>query len=207
VIGAGSPDRRAVALVFEVGEGADDAAPAFLATLRAQRVRATFAVTGRWAEAHRDLLISIAADGHQIVNGTYDGASFTGTSTGTPPLSPSQRALELSRAEVSVYHFTQRSTRPYFFPPYGDVDGAVLRDAAAAGYTRAIVPALDSRVWRAEAPADLDVRAVAAAHPGAIFLLHIDDQSPDADALAGIIDGLRGAGYALETVDELVAPP
>jgi peptidoglycan/xylan/chitin deacetylase (PgdA/CDA1 family) len=88
-----------------------------LETLRREGVRATFAVRGLWAEEHRDLLLAITSAGHDVINATYHGESFTGASTGTPPLTAEQRALELSRTEVTVYHLSQRSTRPYFRPP------------------------------------------------------------------------------------------
>jgi peptidoglycan/xylan/chitin deacetylase (PgdA/CDA1 family) len=199
----GNPNRRAVALTFDAGADAGNTA-VILETLRAEGIRASFGVTGKWAEANRDLLISIAADGHQLINHPYDHASFTGLSTSEPPLTPEERALELSRTEVSVYHFTQRSTRPYFRPPYGDIDGSVLRDAAASGYPRIIMWTVDSLGWNgATADAIVD-RCLAQAVPGAIYVMHVGSESQDAAALPRVIAGLRAAGYTFETVDEIV---
>lgn len=130
-----------VALTFETGRDAGGVA-GILAILRRENVRASFAVTGLWAEAHPALLNAIAADGHTIINGTYSGRSFTGVSTGTPALTRDERLLELQRTETTVYRLTNRSTRPLFFPPWGDVDDSVLLDARAAGYAAALVPAL-----------------------------------------------------------------
>lgn len=202
VLTRGDPARRAVALTFDTGADAGSTA-SILATLRAAGVRATFSVTGRWAEANRDLLMSTAADGHQVINGTYDGASFTGAATGEPPLTAAERALELSRTEVSVYHFTQRSTRPYWRPPYGDLDPGALRDAAAAGYPRAVLWTVDSLGWQGADADAIVARCVALAAPGAIYVMHVGAASADAAALPRVIDGLRAAGYGFATVDEL----
>jgi peptidoglycan/xylan/chitin deacetylase (PgdA/CDA1 family) len=203
VIYRGNPSRRAVALTFDAGAGAGNTA-VILETLRTEGIRASFGVTGKWAEANRDLLNSIAADGHQIINHTYDHASFTGLSTGNPPLTPEERALELSRTEVSVYHFTQRSTRPYFRPPYGDIDDSVLRDAAADGYNRVIMWTVDTLGWNGATGDAIVERCLAQAVPGAIYVMHVGSESQDAAALPRVIAGLRAAGYTFETVDEIV---
>lgn len=204
VVYRGDPGRRTVALTFDAGSDAGFTA-GILDTLRSEGIRATFSVTGLWAEQNRDLLLAIAAGGHQIINHTYDHASFTGLSTGAAPLTAAERALELSRTETTVYHLTQRSTRPYFRPPYGDIDAGVERDAAAAGYGTIVMWTVDSLGWNG-APADAIVeRCLVQAAPGAIYVLHVGSESQDAVALPRVIAGLRAAGYGFATVEELLA--
>lgn len=197
---------RVVALVFDLGDDAGHTAE-ILDVLRREHVRATFIVTGYWAEQHHELLLAMTASGHQIVNGTYHGTSFTGASTGTLPLTAGERTLELSRTEVTVYHLTQRSTRPYWHPPYGDIDAGGQRDAAAAGYPIAVMPAFDTAAAGDLSADAIAARTVAEAAPGAIVLMHAASASQDAAALQAISAGLRAAGYAFATIaDEISAP-
>jgi peptidoglycan/xylan/chitin deacetylase (PgdA/CDA1 family) len=192
-----------VALTFDAGSDAGFTA-AILDTLRREGIRASFSVTGLWAERNRDLLLAIAADGHTLVNHSYDHASFTGLSTGQPPLTAEERALELSRTETTVYHLTQRTTRPFFRPPYGDIDPGVLRDVAANGYSTVLMWTVDSRGW-AGASADAIVeRCLSLAEPGAIYVMHVGSESQDGPALPRVIAGLRAAGYTFGTVEDVL---
>ncbi len=205
VIYRGPATRRAVALTFDAGADVRYTAD-ILRTLRENGVRATFGVTGIWAEQNRDLLFAIAADGHQIINHTYDHRSFTGASTGEPPLTPEERALELSRAEVTVYRYTSRSTKPYFRPPYGDIDDSVLRDAAANRYDTVVMWTVDTLGWDGATAEQILQRAVELAEPGAIYVMHVGSVSQDALALRAIISALRADGYDFETIHELLTP-
>jgi peptidoglycan/xylan/chitin deacetylase (PgdA/CDA1 family) len=205
VVYRGNASRRMVALTFDAGSDAGSTAE-ILGILRREGIRATFSVTGLWAEQNRDLLLAIAAAGHEIINHSYDHASFTGASTGAAPLTPDQRALELSRTEVTVYHLSQRSTRPYFRPPYGDIDDSVRRDAAADGYGTIVMWTVDTLGWNhATADAIVD-RALSNAEPGAIYVMHVGSESQDAAALPRIIDGLRAQGYAFGAIEDVLAP-
>lgn len=204
IVTRGDPARRMVALTFDTDAGAGHVAE-ILAVLRREGVRATFAVHGRWAEEHRDLLLAITSAGHDVINATYHSESFTGASTGAPPLTAEQRALELSRTEVTVYHLSQRSTRPYFRPPYGDIDASVQGDAADAGYGTIVMWTFDTGAAGRATPSALAERVIAAAAPGAIFALHAGGGSQDAEALPAIISGLRAEGYAFGTVADLLA--
>jgi len=205
IVSHGNASRRMVALTFDAGSDVGYTGE-ILDVLHREGVRATFSVTGLWAERNRDLLLAIAAAGHQIINHTYDHASFTGVSTNTAPLTRDQRALELSRTEVTVYHLSGRSTRPYFRPPYGDVDASVQRDAAAAGYSTIVMWSIDTLGWN-HATADAIVeRSLARAEPGAIYVMHVGSESQDAAALPRIIDGLRVQGYTFGALDDVLAP-
>jgi len=206
ILARGDPSRRVVALTFDAGSDGGFTRE-ILATLSAERVRATFSVTGAWAEANVGLLLSIAAEGHELINHSYSHRSFTGRSTGSAPLSADERRLELSRVETTVFRLTSRSTRPYFRPPYGDVDASVQRDAAAAGYGVIVMWTIDSLGWNGASADAIVERVLGMAEPGAIVIMHVGSDSDDAAALQRVIDGLRGAGYGFVTIDEMVAAP
>ncbi len=192
-----------VALTFDAGSDAGYTAQ-ILETLRAEGVRASFGVTGKWAEANHDLLLAIAAGGHEFINHTYDHASFTGLSTGQVPLGTEQRALELSRTETTIYHLTGRSTRPYFRPPYGDLDQSVLTDVARDGYPTVVMWSVDTLGWKGATVDEIVQRCLAQAAPGAIYVMHVGSQSQDGPALQRVIEGLRAAGYGLGAVSEVI---
>lgn len=192
IVSHGDPSRRAVALTFDVNNTTDPGhTTEMLRILRENNVRATFSLTGRWAEQNRDLLFSIAADGHQIINGTYDGRSFLGP----PPLTTAERRRALFRTETTVYRYTSRTTKPYARPPYGDIDATTAADVAAEGYTTIVLWTVDS----------IAGQMIESASPGAIYRLHTS-RAEDAAALPPLISGLRDQGYALETIDDILSP-
>jgi len=205
VIYRGNATRRMVALTFDAGSDAGFTAQ-ILETLGTEGVRASFALTGRWVEANRDLTLAIAADGHRLINHTYDHASFTGRSTDSAPLTAGERSLELSRTETTIYHLTGRSTLPYFRPPYGDIDASVQADVARDGYSAIVMWTVDTLGWQGASADAIVARSLAAAEPGAIYVLHVGAQSQDAAALPRIIDGLRAAGYTFGSIDDVLAP-
>jgi peptidoglycan/xylan/chitin deacetylase (PgdA/CDA1 family) len=196
--------RREIALTFDAGVDGNtnpESAAEILRVLREHDVRATFSLTGLWAETNRDLLFTIAADGHQIINGTYTGEPWVPVIGGTAPMPASQRKLALSRTEVTVYRYTSRSTIPYARPP-GEIDDSVRRDAAANGYDTIVLSSV--HFTPLELQVGLTQAIVDAAKPGAIVSLGVSDA--EAQQLGGIIDALRDDGYELVTVDSLLAP-
>lgn len=203
VVERGNPARRAVALTFDAG--ADRGyAEYILDVLKEQGVRATFGMTGLWAERNPDLVQRMAAEGHRLMNHSYDHSSFTGRSTGRRPLTTEERWAQLDRTEQVIVELTGQSTRPLFRAPYGDTDAGVLRDIAARGYAYNVLWTVDSRGWMHDSAGAIIERCLRLAEPGAIYVMHVGADSQDALALPAVIEGLRAAGYAFETVDEIL---
>ena len=140
------------------------------------------------------------------MNHSYDHPSFTGLSTGEPPLTRAQRFEQLDRTDAAIEELTGRSTRPYFRPPYGDYDASVNADLYARGYVYNVLWTVDSLGWDGLAAADIVRRCLDRAEPGAIYVFHVGAASEDAAALQPIIDGLREMGYSMTTVSDLIAP-
>lgn len=203
VVERGNPARRAVALTFDAG--ADRGyAEYILDVLKEQGVRATFGMTGVWAERNPDLVQRMAAEGHRLMNHSYDHSSFTGRSTGRRPLTTEERWAQLDRTEQVIVELTGQSTRPLFRAPYGDTDASVLRDIAARGYAYNVLWTVDSRGWMRYSAGAIVDRCLRLAEPGAIYVMHVGAESQDALALPAVIEGLRAAGYEFETVDEII---
>lgn len=194
---------KIVALTFDAGSDRGYAAE-ILDTLQDEGVRATFGMTGAWAEQHPELVRRMVNEGHQIINHTYDHASWTGFSTGAPPLSSAERAAELEKTEAVVEQIAGYDMRPYFRPPYGDYDESSLADLLANGYTVNVMWTVDSLGWNGLSASEIMRRIVDGTVPGAIHLFHVGAASADAEALPGIIAQLRGGGYRFVTVEQMV---
>jgi peptidoglycan-N-acetylglucosamine deacetylase len=203
VIHRGDPADRRVALTFDAGSDVGHTGE-ILDTLRSNRVRATFGMTGRWAEEHPVLVARIADEGHLLINHSYDHPSFTGYSTGTAPLSTAARLDQLARAEAAIQAAAGVTSKPWFRPPYGDEDESVRADVGSAGYGYEVMWTVDSLGWQGLAVDEVIARCLGGASPGAIYLFHVGSDSTDHAALQAVIDGLRARGLGFATVAELV---
>ena len=77
-----------------------------------------------------------------------------------------------------------------------------LASIAAAGALIAIV----ASCWDGLPAADIVRRCLSRVEPGAIYVFHVGAASEDAAGLQPIIDGLRGMGYSMAVVSDLIAP-
>ena len=140
-----------IALTFDAG--ADRGyAERILNTLRDTGVKASFGMTGKWAEQNPDLVRRMVAEGHLLINHTYDHASFTGASTGTTPLTEAQLTAELEDASTAITNVG--APKPTLYrPPYGDINAYYDLVAQKLGY-RIVMPwgtpkgnIVDSQDW------------------------------------------------------------
>ena len=205
VIWHGDPDRRAVTLTFDAGSDTGFAAQ-ILDTLQANGIAAAFGVTGEWAQRNPDLLQRIHHEGHTIINHSYDHASFTGLSTHRRPLTQAQRWYEIDRTETAINDLTGGTTKPYFRPPYGDLDDTVNEDVFAHGYIYNVMWTVDSEGWRGRSADEIVYICLVEVKPGAILIFHVGSASQDANALQRVIDGLRDRGYGFVSLPELIGP-
>jgi peptidoglycan/xylan/chitin deacetylase (PgdA/CDA1 family) len=195
--------RRVVALTFDAGANAD-AVPSILATLRRERVPATFFLTGNFVRDFPAAARSIAAAGFRIGDHTITHPHLT-------QLSDAAVQGEIAGGAQQIISVTGQNPAPLFRFPYGDADIRTIAIANRAGY----VPVrwtVDTLGWEGTAghiSASVVVsRVLAAARPGEIVLMHVgsnpDDHTTfDADALPQVISGLRARGYSFVTLDAL----
>ncbi len=210
-VSRGNISRRMVSYTFDAGSdlGHTDA---ILDHLAAEHIPASFGLTGAWANSHPASVQRIAADGHHLINHTWDHGSFTGFSTGRAALTPARRTEQLVRTNNLILKLTGGTTRPYFRPPYGDYDSGVLRDVGANRFGTNVMWSVDSLGWKGLSAAQICQRVVgsmAAATNGgngSIILFHVGSQSLDAQALPCITRTLRERGFAFGTVPQVLAP-
>jgi peptidoglycan/xylan/chitin deacetylase (PgdA/CDA1 family) len=192
-----------VALTFDAGSDAGYTAT-ILDEVASHGIRATFALTGEWVEQNPALARRIVAEGHELMNHSYDHPSFTGVSSDEVALTVESRWSQLDRAEHAIRSVTGGSSLPYFRPPFGDQDTSVAADAGARGYRFLVMWTVDSLGWKGTPAADVVSRCVEGVVPGAILMFHVGSASTDAEALPSIIEQLSAMGYRFVTISELI---
>lgn len=192
--------RQVVALTFDAGSDRGRAAQV-LDQLAARGVHASFGLTGAWVRANPDLARRVVREGHLVVNHSDGHPSFTGRSTGAPPLTRAQRWRELAAAEASVRSVTGATTTPWFRPPYGDRDASVDRDVAAVGYRYELMWTVDTLGWKGVPAQEVVRRVTSQLGPGLVVLMHVGQASTDAAALGALLDRVEQAGYSFVRAD------
>ena len=192
-IARGGNGKPFVALTFDAGSdyGHTDT---ILDYLKAEGIKASFGMTGSWAEKNPAGFRRIVAEGHHLINHSYSHQSWTGFSSGKAPLSAEARQAELDRADQVFVGLGAPSTKPWYRPPYGDLDKAATAQLAASGYPYVAMWSVDTLGWQG-LPADgIVARCAAGTVAGGIFLFHVGAASQDAAALPRIVAAIRAAG-------------
>jgi peptidoglycan/xylan/chitin deacetylase (PgdA/CDA1 family) len=178
-------------------------AEAILDTLKSEGVPASFGMTGQWAQANPDLVQRMVAEGHRLINHTWDHRSWTGLSDQRGHQTAAQIQATLDRTDSFLVDLTGQSTKPFVRPPYGDYDNPALAATYDAGYGYSVMWTVDSFGWRRIPATEIIARCLRLAEPGAIILMHVGVESRDGPALQSIITGLREQGYGFATLPGL----
>jgi peptidoglycan/xylan/chitin deacetylase (PgdA/CDA1 family) len=206
IVEGGANGRLEVALTFDAGADTGYGAE-ILDLLRDEGIPATFGMTGLWAQANPDLVQRMVAEGHQLINHTWDHASLTGANTGLPPMTPEQVTQQLADTEAVVRDLTGYEMRPYFRPPYGDYDEASLRYLYDNGYYLSIWWTCDSHGWAGWGSQEIIDYCTTNIRPHEILLLHVGASAAgDFEALPGLIQFFRDSGYSFVTIEQMLQP-
>lgn len=195
----GNPATGTVALTFDLGLTSAGALPIVLDTLDHAHVRATFFITGAWAEAQPDLLRRIVAAGHELANHSYSHPDFT-------KLDAATARWEIEHTEQLALAISGRSTKPHFRPPFGAYNQSVLALVEGLGY-RLVMWTLDSADWRPESTAATIVQRVGGrTEPGDVAVMH-GYVPKTAQALETILQQLAARGLRAGTLSEALGLP
>ena len=196
----GPGDRRAVALTFD--DGPDPVwTQRALEVLDQHGAKATFFLVGERARAHPEVVRAMVKAGHEIgAHGLCHRNLWW--------CSPGKTGEEIRRGVEILEELTGRMVRD-FRPPWGMVNLAVYPWLRRLGL-RCVLWSVQPEGLRPRSAADQAAYVLARARPGAIVDLHDAEGTPGAPArllaaLPAMLDGLRGAGYDLVTVAELLA--
>ena len=191
----GTNTEQKVALAINVDWG-EDVLPGMLDTLAEENVKATFFVTGRFAEKFPELVRNIADAGHEIGNHGYKHPH-------PDELSVEQNQKDITEAETVLEKLT--GTKPVLYaPPYGEHGKTCLTAAEQCGYTT-ILWTMDTIDWEKPAPDHETLVERASGDKlasGAIILMHPKEHT--AEALADIIGAIGAKGYSCVKVSEVL---
>jgi peptidoglycan/xylan/chitin deacetylase (PgdA/CDA1 family) len=166
--------------------------PQVLDVLRAQGVRATFCLVGRYARARPDLVRRIRDEGHVLCNHTESHASLDRlTSAGVE--------AEIRGGATSIAS-AAGSSPTLFRLPYGATN-AVVDDVINRMGLRLLGWNVDPSDYTRPGALEIHARVSARVRPGAIVGLHDGggDRSQTVAALPLMIASLRDAGYTFGT--------
>ncbi len=181
---------KQVSLTINVDWG-EEYLPAMLDVLAQHNIKATFFLTGRWAELNPDLAAQIAEAGHEIGNHAYSHSSPNNDSY-------DKNVSEILKAEAAIEAAT--AIKPSLFaPPSGESEQHVLQAAADLGYTT-ILWSVDTIDWQRPEAAVIIERVKEKIHDGAIILAHPTEST--LEALPTILVDLQLEGYNFVTVSQ-----
>jgi peptidoglycan/xylan/chitin deacetylase (PgdA/CDA1 family) len=184
----GDTGKKQVIFTFDAGSGTQSAQQ-ILDTLKKYNLKATFFLTGKWAEKNGDLVKTISSAGHEIGNHTYSHPHLT-------QISDDEIVSELKKTEDIIVGLTGKSTKPYFRAPYGERNAHILEITAQAGY-QSVYWSTDALDWEESTGMTADkVRARILAHlePGEIYLMHVGD-TITGNILDDVIKQIQEKGY------------
>ena len=185
-------------------------AVAIMTWLVDHQVHATVFMTGAMADnVNTDagrVVLGIIEDHPELF--TLGNHSYTHRDFRT--LTAAEIAYELHRTEVAIAPWCSQDLHPWFRPPSGGYNAAVLTAVGAAGYPDSVTWDVDTIDWRpvindppGPTTGDIVAKVLANTRAGSIVLNHLGGYNTYA-ALPRVVEGLRAAGYDLVTLDELL---
>jgi peptidoglycan-N-acetylglucosamine deacetylase len=140
--------------------------------------------------------------------GSPSGADAAYCNTLAPAPTQSQVKQELLDGEYWIKQYSGMTTKPFWRAPYGSTNAAVLSWAAQAGWTKHFKWDIDTIDWKPVADGgptarSMTLKVVNNAKSGSVVLMHLGGfETPN--ALQAMIDGLRGRGFVLTTLSDMV---
>ena len=189
--GPRDPSDRRIALTFD--DGPDTMSTRYLEVLARLGVRATFFLVGEHASRHPGIVREYVRQGHDVGAHGWSHEVFAG-------MPRDVLADELARTAAAL---PPPRGRPLVRPPRGRLSLRSLYRLASAGYTT-VLWSVDSDDCRTMDARTVERRlAPERLTPGDVVLLH-EQQPWTLEALPAIVSTLRGAGWELVTVRELM---
>jgi peptidoglycan/xylan/chitin deacetylase (PgdA/CDA1 family) len=174
--------------------------------LQKSHTPATFFLAGKWVEAYPALTRRIAADPEfEVASHSWAHEGFRGRCYGLGTVARADMAADVERSFQVLARYAPRPTR-YFRFPGGCYDAAALDAIAPVGCTVVEYDDVSGDAF-GDNPARITADTVRHARPGSIVVLHITEaNAPEtAIALPAIVKRLRGEGYRLVTLGDLLA--
>lgn len=188
-------DEKKVALSFDAAWGNEDTQK-ILEILAKHNVHVTFFMTGGWVDSYPEDVKAILASGHDLGNHSENHKNMS-------QISNDDKEQELMKVHEKVKNLTGYEMF-LFRPPYGDYDNDVIKTATKCGYYP-IQWDVDSLDWK-DYGVDSIINTVCSNKHlgnGSIILCH-NGAKYTADALDTLITNLKGQGYEIVPISELI---
>ncbi len=225
-VGAGSPQTfrtipdagPGVALTFDMG-GRMDPAVEIMNFLVDNEVCATIFATGVMSETDEGRQVMAIIRDHpelfEIANHTMYHCDLARGGGGSPSTGPCTGSFDANRirqemtdAEAILRAGTGQNPQPYWRPPYGSVNQAVIDAVASVGYTKTFLWDIDTVDWKpigqgGPTAAQIAAKVINNSVNGSNVLFHLGGYET-IDALELIVPGLRDRGFTLTSLSDLL---
>jgi peptidoglycan-N-acetylglucosamine deacetylase len=207
-----------VALTFDMG-GRMDPAVDIMNFLVDHEVCATIFATGVMSQTDEGqrVMAIVKANPHlfEIANHTMHHCDLVRGGGGSPSTAPCTGSFDADRirremtdAGAILRDGTGQSPVPYWRPPYGSVNQAVIDAVASAGYTKTFLWDIDTVDWKPASQggptaAQIAAKVVNNSVNGSNVLFHLGGYET-LDALGLIVPGLRDRGFTLTSLSDLL---
>ncbi|MFN7161225.1 MAG: polysaccharide deacetylase family protein [Candidatus Gracilibacteria bacterium] len=186
-----STGTKLIALTFDDGPSKKET-PRLLDILKTERVKATFFVLGKNAEAHPEIIKRAFAEGHEIENHSWDHKDLT-------KLSQEQLLKEIRQTDEVIERLTKRI--PLFLrPPYGTLNKALEQWSTYD----LVLWSIDTKDWQHHDSTYIQEYILKHVKDRDIILLH-DIHATSVDTVSTLIPILKEQGYTFVTVEELLS--
>lgn len=189
----GNPEKPVVSLLINVAWGNEFIEP-ILQTLQEHNVKASFFLDGSWTKKNPDLARLIQLHGHEIGSHAYSHPDL-GNSSEAKTRDELQKTNEVIEDVLGL-------TPTWFAPPSGSFNQRTVEIAHELDmYT--ILWTVDTVDWRKPDTLEMVNRVVSKVEKGSMILMH--PTKPTAEGLGRMIEEVKGRGYVLGTVSELMS--
>ncbi|MDN4492835.1 polysaccharide deacetylase family protein [Ureibacillus aquaedulcis] len=189
----GNPEKPIVAFLINVAWG-NEYIPGILEVLEQHETKATFFFDGSWVKKNPDVAKQIQAAGHEIGNHAYSHPDLQ------------QRSLEETKVELvktnQVIEDTLNVKPKWFAPPSGSFNETTVQVAEQLEM-KTILWTVDTVDWKKPPASEMVNRVVSKVENGAMILMH--PTQPVAEGMETMIKEIKGKGYKLGTVSELMS--
>ncbi len=204
VVRHGPRDSSVVALTFELS-GSLDPAVDIMDALIEQRVHASIFTTGETGTMTEDGLAVL--DLVPTHDDLFSLGALAWSYLDLRGLDDAAIRDQLERTEAAVVAAVNVSTKPWFRPPYGELDDQIPATAGATGWAYTVlwdVDPLDGRPVDEGGPSAEQIveRVLDEATGGSIIRLHLGGENTF-EALPDIVDGLESRGLRPVTLAEM----
>jgi peptidoglycan/xylan/chitin deacetylase (PgdA/CDA1 family) len=210
---------RGVALTFDMG-GRLDPGVDILNFLIQHKVCATLFPTGAMAQTPQGREIMAIVRAHpelfEIGNHTMHHCDLVRGGGGSPTTAPCAGVTptaqfirrQLADAEAILRQLSGQNPQPYWRPPYGSLNAAVISAAASAGYTKTFMWDIDTIDWKpirdgGPTAQQIASKVITTAEGGSNVLMHLGGYET-LDALRIMVPGLRDRGFTLTSLSDLL---